>query len=207
MTRSIDIALVQTIRKFTLLIVLFIGISFAVLTDAQWPAHSAIRETIEIVGLILIVSCIVGRIYCTLYIGSRKISELVDTGPYSICRNPLYFFSIVGAAGIGAQQGSIFLAACTSLAVYIVFLLVIFKEEQLLEDRFGLAFVLYSNRVPRLIPNITLWKDTEGQISVDPRLARTTALDACILLIWLPIAETLEHLHEAGILPKLLLLP
>lgn len=204
---SIDIALVQIVRKFALVIVLIAGITLAILTDSQWPAHSAARESIEIIGLILIVACIVGRIYCTLYIGGRKTSELVVTGPYSVSRNPLYFFSIIGAAGVGAQQGSVFLAVCTSMIIYCVFLLVIFKEEQFLEERFGTTFLLYKNKVPRLLPKLALWKDTNGTLNIDPRLVRTTALDACILLLWLPIAEVLEHMHEGGILPKLLLLP
>lgn len=204
---SVDIRLVQIIRKFALLVVLVVGIIFAVLTDSNWPAHSIPRETIEIFGLLLIVSCIVGRIYCTLYIGGKKAAELVSTGPYSICRNPLYFFSIVGAAGIGAQQGSISLAVSTSLVVYCIFLLVIFKEEHFLEERFGSRFTAYRHRVPRLLPQLSLWKEADGPIKLRPSLARTTALDACIILLWLPIAEMLEHLHDAGLLPVLFRLP
>ena len=45
--------------------------------------------------------------WSSLYIAGRKGRELVTVGPYSTCRNPLYFFSIVGAAGMGAQSGSL----------------------------------------------------------------------------------------------------
>ncbi len=203
----IDIRLVQIIRKFALLVILVVGIIFAILTDSNWPAHSAARETIEISGLLLIVGCIVGRIYCTLYIGGKKATELVTTGPYSLCRNPLYFFSIMGAVGIGAQQGSITLAVSTGLVIYCLFLLVIFKEESFLENRFGRKFSTYKNRVPRLLPQLSLWKEVDGPINLHPSLVRTTALDACIILLWLPIAELLEHLHAAGILPVIFELP
>lgn len=204
---SVDIRLVQIIRKFALLVILVVGVTFAVFTDSNWSAHSTPRESIEIFGFLLIVSCIVGRVYCTLYIGGKKATELVTTGPYSLCRNPLYFFSIIGAVGIGAQQGSVTLAVSTGLVIYCLFLLVIFKEESFLKDRFDGKFAEYKSRVPRLLPQISLWKEVDGPINLYPSLVRTTALDACIILLWLPIAELLEHLHDAGILPVLFRLP
>jgi protein-S-isoprenylcysteine O-methyltransferase Ste14 len=40
----------------------------------------------------------------------RKIEELVTVGPYSVMRNPLYFFFILGGIGVGAQSGSVVVA-------------------------------------------------------------------------------------------------
>ena len=51
-----------------------------------------VHTFIEMVGVTLAIVCIGGRLWSCLYIGSRKNRELVTTGPYSITRNPLYFF-------------------------------------------------------------------------------------------------------------------
>ncbi|MBY0531885.1 MAG: hypothetical protein K2P86_07925 [Xanthobacteraceae bacterium] len=104
--KLIDISAAQIIRKFALAIVILVGAGFAAISDSIWESHSAARELIEFFGLLMIVACIVLRIFCSLYIGGRKISSLVVAGPYSVCRNPLYAASIIGAIGIGAQQGS-----------------------------------------------------------------------------------------------------
>lgn len=204
-TKTINLSQVQIIRKVILFAFTVFGIAFILIGDSQWPSGSFVHEQIEYVGLLLIVFCIFGRIYCTLYIGGRKIKSLVTSGPYSVCRNPLYFFSIVGAIGAGAQLGSFVLAAVTGLVAYFVFLLVILKEEAVLSRQFGAAYESYS-KVPRLLPNFSLWKDV-ATVEVDPKLVRTTALDASVFLLSIPIAEGFEYLHDIGWLPTLLTLP
>jgi hypothetical protein len=143
---------------------------------------------------------------CTLYIGGRKIETLVTAGPYSVVRNPLYSLSVIGATGMGAQLGSFTLALATGAVVYFVFLLVILKEEQVLLGRFGKTYEEYLARVPRLVPDFSLWRDVE-KVEVNPRLVRITALDASIFLLSIPLAEGFEYLHDIGLLPTLISLP
>ena len=56
-----------------------------------------------------------------LYVGGRKNAELVTTGPYSMMRNPLYFFSLLGVAGVGAQTGSVLATFAVTAVAYAVF--------------------------------------------------------------------------------------
>lgn len=204
-SKAINLSQVQLIRKTILFAFIILGVVFVLIGDTQWPSGSFVHEQIEFAGLILIVVCICGRIYCTLYIGGRKIKSLITAGPYSVSRNPLYFFSIIGAVGAGAQLGSFVLAAITGAVAYFVLLLVIFKEEAVLAHEFGDAYKSYM-AVPRLWPSLSLWKDA-ATVEVDPRLVRTTALDASVFLLSIPVAEGFEYLHNIGLLPTLLTLP
>lgn len=203
---SVNLTAVQAVRKAVLLAAILLGAAFVVVGDSRWASGTLAHESIEWFGLILIVVCILGRTLCTLYIGGRKIESLVQIGPYSVSRNPLYFFSILGAIGAGAQLGSLVLAFATGFVVWLIFLIVIFKEEQVLTERFGAAYADYLAQVPRLFPRMTLWKDVE-KIEVNPRLVRMTALDASVFLLSVPLAEGFEYLHDAGILPTWFILP
>lgn len=203
---SINLSSVQNIRKAVLLAAILCGVGFMLVGDSRWPSGSFVHETVEWLGLILIVACIIGRMFCTLYIGGRKIDRLTTEGPYSVTRNPLYAWSVVGAAGAGAQLGSVALAFAAGLVVYFVFLLVVFKEERVLSDRFGEKYRAYLDRVPRFWPDFSLWRDVD-KVEVSPRLVRATALDACVFLLSIPLAEGVEFLHDMGWLPTLFTLP
>jgi protein-S-isoprenylcysteine O-methyltransferase Ste14 len=203
---AVNLSAVQALRKAVLLLAAIAGIAFLVIGGSRWPSGTFIHEALEWIGLGLILFCIVGRTYCTLYIGGRKVQTLVDRGPYSISRNPLYLFSIVGAAGVGAQLGSIVLAIAAAVIVWFVFLLVIYKEEAALAAHFGEAYRDYRASVPRLWPDFRLWRDLET-VEVSPRLVRVTLLDASFFLVSLPLAEGFEYLHDIGLLPTLIALP
>ena len=205
-SRSINLTSVQSIRKIVLLVFIVAGIAFVLVGDSRWPSGSFLHEAIEFFGLGLIILCICGRMLCTLYIGGRKIEALVTDGPYSVVRNPLYSLSIVGAVGVGAQLGSFTLAIVTGTVAWLVFLLVILKEEQVLSARFGATYEAYRARVPRLFPDFSLWRDID-KLEVNPRLVRVTALDASIFLLSIPIAEAFEYLHDINLLPTLISLP
>ena len=91
---------------------LVIGFAAALATLAllfvgsSWRLHSpSTYKLIQLAGLTLILLAIAGRTWCAVYIGGRKKVSLVQNGPYALVRHPLYTFSIIGAAGIGALMG------------------------------------------------------------------------------------------------------
>lgn len=197
---------VRTIRKIVLSIVAAIGVwAFAVTTSVH-PAGETVHEMIEWLGIVLIVICILGRTWSSLYIGGRKIEELVQTGPYSVMRNPLYFFSFLGAAGIGMQVGGVVLGLiCATLAV-LVFYVVVRQEEEFLAQRYGRPYRDYLARVPRFLPKPSLWHD-EPTLTIRPPRVLITFADAVLFLLAVPLAELFEHLQETGVIPVLLRLP
>ena len=203
---TIDLVQVQFVRKAVLLAVVLACVVLLVFGDSYWPGGGLVHETIEWAGIALIVLCIVGRTWCTIYIGGHKIHTFVTIGPYSVSRNPLYLFSIVGAAGAGAQLGSVVLALAAGLAAYLVFYAVVLKEERVLVALHGNEYRQYLAVVPRFLPKWSLWRDA-ATVSVRPSLIRRTFVDACVFLLSIPLAEGAEYLHETGILSALFHLP
>ena len=203
---TINLRHVQHVRKAVLVAAIVVGLAFVVLGDSHWPGGGAVHEAIEIAGIALMTVCILGRTWCSLDIGGRKVRSLVRHGPYSVSRNPLYLFSIAGAAGAGAQLGSVALALAAGLVALIVFYLVVLKEERVLVANFGDEYRRYLAEVPRFLPRIALWRDVE-RLEVRPGIVLRTFVDACVFLLSIPLAEGFEYLHEAGIIPVLMQLP
>ncbi len=131
---------VQAIRKIVFYVVVVAGVFVVAVTSSITPSGTTAHELIEWIGIVLIVVCILGRTWSSLYIGGRKIEEFVQTGPYSIMRNPLYFFSCLGAVGVGMQVGTVVLGLVCGLLAYVVFYLVILREEELLTERYGATY-------------------------------------------------------------------
>jgi protein-S-isoprenylcysteine O-methyltransferase Ste14 len=195
---------VQKIRKVVLLLaVASIGALF-IFGASRWSER--VETAIEWAGIFLIVICILGRTWCALYIGGRKTSRLVTAGPYSISRNPLYVFSVIGAAGIGAQLGAVSGAILAAIFAGIVHTLVVIQEERLMLASHGEVFRAYATRVPRFLPRLSGWNNVE-MLEVPPRAVVTTFLDACFFLAAIPLAEFFEYLQNIGIVPVLIRLP
>ncbi|MBX9590152.1 MAG: isoprenylcysteine carboxylmethyltransferase family protein [Hyphomonadaceae bacterium] len=174
--------------------------------SAWWPTAKVVYKTIEWIGIALIFVCIFGRTWCTLYIGGRKKRELVALGPYSICRNPLYAFTTLGAFGVGAQSGSIAIAGVVGAATFAVFWNVTQHEERVLAETFGAEYRRYAERVPAFLPRLEGWTDAQG-LMVTPHLILRTFLDATLFLLAIPASEVIEQLQRQGYLPILLRLP
>lgn len=201
-----DLSRVQNVRKAVLLLFLLAGIGFVGVSASLWESGSFAHELIEWSGIALIVFCIIGRTWSSFYIGGRKTKELVQYGPYSVSRNPLYLFTFVGSAGVGAQLGSVSLAIATAFIAWVVFSIVVMKEEQALFAKFGAAYRKYVQRVPRFFPKLSLFRDLET-VQVRPRIVWMTFVDACVFLLAMPVAEGLEYLQDSGVLPVLYRLP
>lgn len=202
---NIDLQALQHRRKQVLGVGVVLWVLLLLFTGSRWDAAPNIRAAIEGAGLLAILVCIMGRTWCTLYIGGLKKRELVTAGPYSVVRNPLYVFTSIGAAGIGAQNGSIVLAALFFAATLAVFQVVARREEAFLASTFP-EFAAYSARVARFWPRLSLWQEAD-ELRVRPRLVRRTFLDACVFLLAVPAADVGAWLQQALHLPVLFTLP
>lgn len=157
-------------------------------------------------GVLLVGVATVGRMWCSLYISGYKDSELITTGPYSITRNPLYFFSFIGFAGVGLATETLTLAAVLAGFFAVVYPFIIRREEAFLREKFGAAFDAYASRVPRFFPRLAAYREP-AQWLVDTRLFRRTMFDV-IWFVWLvALIELVEALHELRIITPLISIP
>ena len=189
---------VQRIRKAVLLVAILavIGLSTATAPALTGPTvHAAILGA----GLIALVVAIVGRAWCSLYIGGRKKSEIVDLGPYSISRNPLYVFSFLGAFGMGAQTGSLVLAGLFTAIAMAVFLATVRREEAWLLGTFGEDYRRYHASTPRFWPRWSGWRDAPA-LTVAPEYFLTTLRDGSAMLLAVPLFWGISALHEQQLL-------
>ncbi|RWG08198.1 isoprenylcysteine carboxylmethyltransferase family protein [Mesorhizobium sp.] len=196
----------QYMRRIVLAVLIVVLFAALLFGQSTFPPETPVHETIEMFGVLLIFLGIVGRLWSTLYIGGRKSSEVVTGGPYSITRNPLYLFSTVAAAGVGAQIGSfsgiiLFAVLCAG-----AFHIVILREERYLKEVLGAPYKAYLARVPRFFPKLSLYQEGDTG-SFKPRLLLNTLLDGLAFLVALPAFELIDGAQQSGVLPVWFTLP
>jgi len=164
------------------------------------------HDRIEAYGVALIMLGIGGRLWSILYVGGKKAARLVTTGPYSIMRNPLYLFSSIAAAGVGAQMGSFVATIGFAILCALTFYFVILREEKFLQSTMGQAYNAYMARVPRFFPKFKLYRD-EKEVTFRPAILKQTLIDGCVFFISIPVFELIEMAQDKGSLPILFTLP
>ncbi len=186
----------------------FLAVVFFTTALVTESAHegSMIAPALFLFGLMLAGIGTVGRLWCSLYISGYKDSQLINAGPYSLCRNPLYFFSWIGFTGIGFATETLTLGIVLSVLFLIGYVPVIKGEEAFLQSRFGAGFSRYCELTPRFFPRLSPLNEPDSY-TVNPRLFRRTMADV-IWFVWiLGFLEFVEALHEFHILEPLLRLP
>ncbi|TGQ96552.1 isoprenylcysteine carboxylmethyltransferase family protein, partial [Mesorhizobium sp. M4B.F.Ca.ET.203.01.1.1] len=159
--KPVSEAFMQRKRLIFVRLAAVIAVLLLFLTKPALNEGSNGHETLAFFGLCLVVACVAGRLWSILYVGGRKNEELVSTGPFSMTQNPLYFFSTVGAAGIGLMFGSVLAAALLGAASFLVFRFTARKEAEFLAGKFGAVYAAYADRTPRFWPNPLLYRDED----------------------------------------------
>jgi protein-S-isoprenylcysteine O-methyltransferase Ste14 len=178
----------------------------AVLATESAHEGSLVSALLFLLGLVLVGLATVGRLWCSLYISGYKQAQLVTAGPYSVSRNPLYFFSLLGFAGIGLATETLTFAAVMVAATLIAYPAVIRSEEETLRGRFGAAFEEYCARTPRLFPDFSKLMEPEAW-TVSPRVFRRSMGEVVWFVWFVGIVELVEALHEYQFVRPLIRLP
>lgn len=94
----------------------------------------------------------------------QKNEQLTMSGPYAYVRNPLYFGSIVLAAGLSIAGRSWWIAFGVAAIFLAIYLPVIRDEESFLRQTFP-GYREYARNVPRLLPRLRAFGNAAGSFS------------------------------------------
>jgi len=184
------------------------GIAFVaiLLTNGSMWQGTLVGHSMFLIGIVLASIGMLGRVWCLTYSSGYKSSDLVTQGPYSVSRNPLYFFSFVGLIGIGLATETFTLTLLLIVFFALVYPAVIAGEEEFLRGKFGEPYVDYCRRTPRFFPDRRLFSEPESY-AVQPRTLRRS-LGGVIWFIGLPVLIQLPvALRAAGLIGSIARLP
>ena len=182
-------------RSFAVILGLIILVS-----TSKWEEVSFFSNIFFLIGCIFVGIASLGRLWCSLYIAGYKNTSLVTTGPYSISRNPLYLFSLLGGLGVGLSTETLIIPFIILILFAIYYPYVIRSEEKRLLNLHGDTFRSYCKDTPAFFPKLSLLNEPQTY-TVNPRIFRKNIFRALWFIWLLGILEIIEELHEAGLLP------
>jgi protein-S-isoprenylcysteine O-methyltransferase Ste14 len=176
---------------------------FLIVSGNAWEERCPIvAMVLFVVGCVLAMIGVVGRLWCGLYIGGYKTQTLITVGPYSICRNPLYFFSFLGSVGVALSSETLTLSAIVVIGFLLIYPKVIGAEEVRLRQVHGRVYEEYAQRTPRFFPRWSLLVEPE-EYSTRPAKFRRHALSAMWFIWIIVLLEVIEGFREIGYLKPL----
>lgn len=188
-------------KRLVIAKVLAVGVvGTAFFSQHAYAEESVANLALEISGFTLLGIAALGRIWSAAYISGKKSKVLVTDGPYSIMRNPLYFFSFLGFIGAGLAFESLFVASAFAAIFFLTHWPTILKEERKLGEIFGETFDAYKTQVPRFIP--APWRLTNADsVAVSPRVFSKAIMESSMIIAVFLCAHTIEWAHAHQLLP------
>ena len=177
---------------------LLTGLCIELFARPPISVHSVGGKWLMASGFVLLLAGIGVRLWALASISERKTRELVTTGPYSLCRNPLYLGTLLIVCGFVVLWQSLAMAVLLLLPILLYRFGVVPAEERVLSDLFGAEFDAYRRRTPRWLPR------AKGYVREPSLTFRSVGVlrEAQCGLWWLAFAGLslwLTAIREAGI--------
>ncbi len=183
------------------------GILAVSLSRPFWKSGGASDFFMNAAGWIFLAAYISFRLWSTLYIGGLKDVKLQTEGPYSVCRNPLYFGSFCLALSAAFFLKTIIFLVLAVIVAALYALKVIPIEESYLSKKFGGDFNRYCRATPRFIPSFRRHHSQE-LIPVELRALQSEAKRLWASLLFPVVAvPVLIWLRESSWWPHFFRLP
>lgn len=181
------------------LAVSFVGILLFAAEGWQYR-QPMFEQGLRWIGWILLGMGVIGRCWCGSYISGYKNDRLIMDGPYSLCRNPLYFFSFLAGLGLMFITETLMMPAAFCVVYLAYYAQVIRSEEKYLASLHGVEFEDYLQRVPRFWPSSAHYTEPENHL-VSAKHYRRHLSEAIWFIILGGGIEFIEALHNAHVLP------
>ncbi len=177
-------------------------VAFCVGTAYWSDSYPLVEKSLFLLGLGIAGIGAAGRAWATSYISGQKLKRLVTTGPYSLCRNPLYFFSMLLGVGFGFCTETFTVPLLVVVVMAILHYFQIRNEERRLHDAFGSDYASYVADVPRFFPSYRSFVEPD-EITISPKFLKKGLFGIGFLLLLIGVFELLEGLHQTQLLPTL----
>lgn len=180
--------------------ILMVGfLAVVLLSQSVWSMRAPLfKELLVLTGFVLVALGVIGRVWAGSYICGIKNVQLVNIGPYSITRNPLYFFSFVAALGITLTTATLTIPLVFIVVFFAYYIPVMKKEERHLST-LHTTFPDYARSVPRFWPKWSLYKEPETYV-VTSKYYRRFLNE----VVWFIIAAAIIHFFtDEHVLPAM----
>jgi protein-S-isoprenylcysteine O-methyltransferase Ste14 len=174
-------------RRATIGLAILAPFVVAAVFSRPWLDSSSLEAlACTTVGWLLFLAGGVFRLWATLHIGGRKGRVVVDDGPYSLSRNPLYLGIFLMTLSVAAFLQSVALALGLVLAACSYLQVTVQSEERRLSAKLGHEYRDYCRRVSRFWPRPATFQMPE----VLPVDARCLAIECrrALRWLWIPLA-------------------
>jgi len=92
----------------------------------------------------------------------KKAPVLITSGPYSLCRNPLYIANIVLQAGIPVLAGLWWMSPVVICLLALQYKHIVRYEESVLAELFGEEYAGYASSVRRWLPTFPAFQSLQS---------------------------------------------
>ncbi len=191
---------IERIRLFSAKLAVWLLVAGCIFVHHAYREDGFFDLALELTGSASLFLAAIGRVWSAGYIAGQKDSRLIQEGPYSIMRHPLYFFSFLGFLGAGLAMESLVLTAALLIIFLLTHLPVIIREEQRLRQLFDQDYLHYVRRVPMLIPKPWLFRCSKST-EIQCRALNRAVFDASLIGLVFVGTQLLEWCHLHGIIP------
>ena len=196
----------STAARYRLLIsriFLLIMIIVLLFSDNKVDNWSPTYNWLEFFGYFFGLIGVFGRIWSSLFIEGNKTQKLIVKGPYSLMRNPLYFFSFILLIGFCFFIKSILVFTTFFLIWILIYRNTMNSEEKNLISNHNQEYVDYYNNTPKIFPNFNLYKSfsVNDKMDIDIKKIERVLTESFGFLFLFGIIKVIEYLHLNGILP------
>ncbi len=185
--------------KFSRIVAILVIIAF-IFGKQIYTLGDVQASVIDLIALLLVATGTLGRVWCAFYISGFKNKKVVTDGPYSVSRNPLYLYSLIGAIGIGLVSHSLSVLLFIVLGFAIYYPFVIIGEERKLASILGQDYENYIKRVPRFFPNFKLFTQPK-EYTVRPKVFYKDLRDVTMFIITYGLIVLINALKASQVIP------
>ncbi len=165
--------------------------------ESRWGVGTPIGLLLFGVGCVLSGCGVLGRIWCLSFIAGHKTRDIVTEGPYSLCRNPLYFFSLAGSIGVGLASCTLVMPMLVLVGFGVYYPLVIRSEARRLAETHGEAFAAYLQSTPCFVPALGGYREGSGEQLINTYAFRKGLFDSVWFLLAFGAMHLLAELHHS----------